>query len=503
MRHTLTWIALILLGLFSGTGSLNGQRTGPTVNRDPAVAGSFYPAGKEALESTLTRLFAAAHPIQPEGVVQTLIVPHAGYTYSGVVAASGYSSIPNTAAYENIFILASSHQEQFNGASVYSAGNYLTPLGEVRVNREIASALIEKNQGIIFYPKAHEQEHSIEVQLPYLQFYFENLPPIVPIVMGSSTVAGARDLARALHPYFTPENLFIISSDFSHYPSYKEAVRIDGLTAEAIARKDPQDFYNTLRRNSREAVPNLVTSSCGWSSILTMLYLADGREDMQITPILYKNSGDSPDGDKERVVGYWAIAGHEPNASDKPFSLGLSDREALLDLSRKTLDSFIERGELPDISVKNLPPALKQPAGAFVSLYAGDRLRGCIGNFGATEPLFYVVQEMTIAAATSDPRFAPVESPELKYIEIEISVLTPLQKINSIEEFELGKHGIYMTKDGKSGTYLPQVASETGWTTEEFLGHCSREKAGLGWEGWKSADLFIYEAIVFREEKKE
>jgi uncharacterized protein (TIGR00296 family) len=110
---------------------------------------------------------------------------------------------------------------------------------------------------------------------------------------------------------------------------------------------------------------------------------------------------------------------------------------------------------------------------------------------------------MTLAAATRDPRFAPVESPELEYIEIEISVLTPLRKINSIEEFELGKHGIYMTKDGKSGTYLPQVASETGWTTEEFLGHCSREKAGLGWEGWKSADLFIYEAVVFREEKKE
>ena len=128
---------------------------------------------------------------------------------------------------------------------------------------------------------------------------------------------------------------------------------------------------------------------------------------------------------------------------------------------------------------------------------------GCIGSFNPSEPLYFVVQEMTIAAATRDPRFAPVEPPELKYISIEISVLTPLKKIDSLEEFQLGKQGIYMRKNGRSGTYLPQVADETGWDTEEFLGHCSRDKAGLGWDGWKSADLYTYEAIVFREETKE
>ena len=106
---------------------------------------------------------------------------------------------------------------------------------------------------------------------------------------------------------------------------------------------------------------------------------------------------------------------------------------------------------------------------------------------------------MTIAAATRDHRFALVEKPELKYIEIEISVLSPLRKISSIDEFELGKHGIYMKKDGHSGTFLPQVADDSGWTTEEFLGHCARDKAGIGWDGWKEAELFVYEAIIFRE----
>ena len=133
----------------------------------------------------------------------------------------------------------------------------------------------------------------------------------------------------------------------------------------------------------------------------------------------------------------------------------------------------------------------------------GDRLRGCIGNFSPGKPLYAVVQEMTIAAATHDNRFAPVESSELPYISIEISVLTPLKKINSIDEFELGRQGIYITKDGRSGTYLPQVAEETGWSKEDFLGHCAREKAGIGWDGWKNADLYVYEAIVFDDGKKQ
>ncbi|MDX2429905.1 MAG: AmmeMemoRadiSam system protein A, partial [Bacteroides sp.] len=204
-----------------------------------------------------------------------------------------------------------------------------------------------------------------------------------------------------------------------------------------------------------------------------------------------------------RVVGYWAIAGSETPPQEQVFGLSEVEKQSLLQISRSTLESFIKTAELPQIDPGILTNALIEPVGAFVTLHMGGRLRGCIGNFTPSEPLYAVVMEMTLAAAVNDGRFAPVEEPELKYIDIEISVMTPLRQISSIDEFELGKHGIYIIKDAKSGTFLPQVAEETGWNKEEFLGHCSRDKAGLGWEGWKEADLYIYEAIIFGEKGKE
>jgi len=176
---------------------VTGQNPGQSVNRNPAVAGAFYPAGKQALELKLERLFSEAEPRNPDGRIRSLIVPHAGYDYSGVVAASAYKSIPADAEYNNVFIIASSHRELFSGASVYSVGNYLTPLGEARVNRQIANELINNNKSIYYYAAAHNREHSIEVQVPFIQFRLQNSPPIIPIVMGTSSAEGARKLAEA------------------------------------------------------------------------------------------------------------------------------------------------------------------------------------------------------------------------------------------------------------------------------------------------------------------
>ena len=230
---------------------------------------------------------------------------------------------------------------------------------------------------------------------------------------------------------------------------------------------------------------------------MTLLYMSEKAEQMSMTPILYRNSGDSPMGEKDRVVGYWAIAGHQ--SIPDQFGLGLSEKEALLSISRRTLESYLTTHEIPVIAQDEIPEILLQPSGAFVSLYKHGQLRGCIGNFLPNEPLYRVVQEMTVAAATRDTRFYPVDQGELENISIEISVLTPLRQIESIDEFKLGRHGIYMRKGGKSGTYLPQVAAQTGWEKEEFLGHCARDKAQIGWDGWKEAELFVYEAIVFGE----
>jgi len=470
----------------------------PGVDRQPVFAGSFYPGSTQALESKLDQLFAGATPKELEGTVRSLIVPHAGYTYSGIVAASGYGSIPRDAGYKNIFIIASSHREYFEGASVYAQGDYLTPLGKAKVNRILARELIDVNKNIWFNAGAHDREHSIEVQVPMIQYYFDKTPPIVPIVIGSSSVSAARDLATALLPYFTPDNLFVISSDFSHFPGYDEAVMVDELTGEAILKNDPELFYITLRKNSNTGVNNLATPCCGWSSVLTLLYMSERSEKMTLTPVMYRNSGDSPMGDKERVVGYWAMAGHEIPPAEDQFVLSDQDKERLLEISRSTLETYLSSNEIPEIAPGE--GILQEKAGAFVSLYKHGQLRGCIGNFTPEIPLYQVVQRMTLAAATRDTRFYPVDPVELEHISIELSVLTPLRKIESVDEFELGRHGIYMQKDGKSGTYLPQVAGDSGWTREEFLGHCANDNAKIGWDGWKEADLYVYEAIVFGEE---
>jgi AmmeMemoRadiSam system protein B/AmmeMemoRadiSam system protein A len=495
-------VVLCLAGMLFFPGPGWSQDSRSETHRRPAYAGSFYPATERQLAAELDGYFKEAQEVRLEGKVRTLIVPHAGYGYSGLVAASGYKSIPADTEYNNIFIIASSHREQFKGASVYSAGNYLTPLGEAKVNREIARQLINSHKNITYNPKAHDREHSIEVQVPFIQHHFKDTPPIVPIVMGSSSLSAARDLAAALLPWFTPDNLFIISSDFSHYPSYKDAQRIDQLTGEAILTKDPESFYSALRNASGQGTPNLATPSCGWSSIMTMLYMADRKDEIAISPVLYRNSGDVPIGDKERVVGYWAIAGHEKAPENTSYSLSLDEKQELLAISRLTLETYLNSGTLAEIDPDPLSTTLRQPAGAFVSLYMGGRLRGCIGNFAPENALYLVVQEMTLAAALNDRRFAPVEASELQYISIEVSVLSPLKPISTIEEFQLGKHGIYIKKGDKSGTFLPQVAQSNGWSKEEFLGHCARDKAGLGYEEWKEADLFVYEAIVFGEDKE-
>ena len=215
------------------------------------------------------------------------------------------------------------------------------------------------------------------------------------------------------------------------------------------------------------------------------------------------NSGDAPIGDRERVVGYFSLALHEKELPvDQIFALSEDDRRDLLTISRFTLDEYISMGEVPELNPDQFSEELQMPAGAFVTLNKNGKLRGCIGLFNPDRPLYKTVQEMTISAATQDYRFQPVRPSELDLLEIEISVLTPLEKIDSINEIMLGRDGIYLVKGSKSGTFLPKVASDTGWTLEEYLGHCARDKAGIGWDGWKEAEIYTFQAIVFQESKE-
>lgn len=469
----------------------------PGADRPPAVAGTFYPGTRGELDAKLTELFSRAVPSPGLTGVVAVIVPHAGYVYSGEVAASGYNAIDRGRKYENIFIIGPSHHVAFEGASVYIAGNFLTPLGTAEVNRELGKKLIRENRLFSDRTDAHEGEHSVEVQVPFLQRILGGNLRIVPIVVGANSPATCRSIAGTLRPYLNDRNLFVISSDFSHYPAYDDAVRTDRKTSGAILTGSPDSLLAAMQRNAEAGVPNLATSLCGWSAVLTLLYMTSGGTGCTFTQIQYKNSGDAPSGERGRVVGYDAIA----VSRGKP-GLSPDEKAALLGIARRTVEDYVFHGSVPPIDAATLPAALRLRCGAFVTLNENGRLRGCIGRFDDDEPLYRVVQLMAAAAASRDDRFDPVARSEVKDLLIEISVLTPLRRIESIDEFEPDRQGIFMRKGNHSGTFLPQVALETHWTKEELLGHCASEKAGIGWNGWKEAELYVYEAIVFGEGEK-
>ena len=181
------------------------------------------------------------------------------------------------------------------------------------------------------------------------------------------------------------------------------------------------------------------------------------------------------------------------------FKLSREDKIQLLRFARNALELYITENSTPNYDEAEINPANLNQMGAFVTLYKNGELRGCIGHIESDIPLYKTIQSLTISSATKDYRFKSVKQDELSSIEIEISVLTPMKKISSINEIEIGRHGIYIKKGFQTGTFLPQVANETGWSVEDFLGRCARDKAHIGWEGWKDADLFTYEALKFSE----
>lgn len=493
---------ILLIIMLSKMFSVKGQNENSSaqLDRKPCVAGQFYPGNAAELRQEIETFFQNAEPPVTDSLL-AIVVPHAGYVFSGQVAASGYNQIDPDKKYDRIFLIGSSHRTYFDGASVYNAGDYITPLGKVKVDLKVADELIRSNKEFSFREDAHASEHSLEVQVPFLQVHMNTDFKIVPIILATQSEKTIKKIAAALKPYFNSRNLFVISSDFSHYPTYKFATEVDHLTAEAIASNSPEKFVEAIQSNEKKNIPQLATSMCGWSSMLAILDITSRMTDIVIQPLEYRNSGDAGYGDKSRVVGYWAITISKKKGDESSFSLTDKDKEDLLGIARETVDSYVRNKNIPDIDTTGFSQALFQHAGAFVTQNTGDNLRGCIGRFNPDIPLYRVVQDMTISAATKDYRFPPVKPDELDNIDIEISVLTPLKKIDSIDEIELGRHGIYIRKGYNSGTFLPQVAESTGWDLEEFLGHCARDKARIGWNGWKDAEIYTYEAIIFDEKE--
>ena len=490
MVKSLTIIIAVMM-----MNTCNGNEAKEPLVRAATQANRFYTGDAKELSDEVDSLLALHVKDRQYEQVAALIVPHAGYYFSGNVAAAAYQSIPDSKEYKRIFLLGPSHHEWLDGVSVNTEFDYYaTPLGNVKVDVETAQKLMEADSVFSYQPKAHDREHCLEVQLPFLQKRLKDVPPIIPIIISTNDFLKLKRIAETLKPYLTEENLFVVSSDFSHYPKYEDACEVDDRTGKAVESGDVEQFIAQLEENARSGVRNLATSACGELAIATlMLMMQDGG--YEVKHLLYQNSGDTDNHDHSRVVGYHAFTIIRKTSQE--FALSDDEKRMLKDIALTSIKDSLDGKRIAQPIFNSQFSILNSKCGAFVSLHKQGRLRGCIGHFGEDVPLYEIVAEMARAAAFEDPRFMPVTKNELDDIDIEISVLTPMRRIQSLDEFELHRNGIYIRKGYRSGTFLPQVADEVNWTKEEFVSHCAQDKAGIGWSGWKDAELYVYEAIVF------
>ena len=460
-------------------------------DREPAVAGSFYPQEKEKLHTLVQQKLQDAHSYQQQNI-NAIIVPHAGYQYSADVAAQAYKTLNKR--YKHIFIIGSSHHTNFNGVSIYDKGDYITPLGKVHVDQKIVKELISTYPFITYKKEAHEKEHTIEVQLPFLQtIYKEDELSIIPIIVATSDIQTIKKLSKSLQRYFNDENLFIISTDLSHFPKQEDAKKVDKELLDALTKNSPNTLIDTIIKNENSKIENLQTSACGWSSLLTLLYMSKD-ENYTYELLKYKNSGESDYGDKDRVVGYASLRVYK---KDNNFYLSYDDKQKLKEIAKLALYKAVLENEKVTITPDSVSKKLKLPLGAFVTLHLNSKLRGCIGRFEPDMPLYQVVIDMAVSASRYDNRFHPVTKDELANIDIEISVLTPRKKILSKDDIVLGRDGIYIEYGSKNGTYLPQVATDMGWSVDQFVSSCCLEKAGIDKKECDKADIYTYQAIIF------
>jgi AmmeMemoRadiSam system protein B/AmmeMemoRadiSam system protein A len=459
--------------------------------RASVIAGSWYPDNPDELAAMVDGFLTQVEPV--DGAPIALIVPHAGYAYSGPVAAYGFKQLEGK-EYDVAVIIAADHQVPLsNPISVWAEGGFATPLGVVPVDEELARALIAADPRITFDPASHEGEHPLEIQLPFLQRVCPDCR-IVPILMGTDDEKSVEALAGALLSTLPGRRAVVIaSSDLSHYPPYDDARTVDGATLAAIETGDPARVRETMDRLMDTGFSNLATCACGEGPILVAMRVAQGLGADTVSVLHYANSGDAPFGDRERVVGYGAVMFWHYTPPD----LTETRREELLKLARAAIAEYLKTGNIPDYETDD--PALTRRAGAFVTLRKGDELRGCIGRLWADKPLYRRVQEMAVAAATSDPRFPPLTAEELDNLNIEVSVLSPLHRVTDIRQIEVGTHGLVIVKAGRQGVLLPQVPVEEGWDREEFLGNLCL-KAGLTLDCWTDQPtLYAFTALVFGE----
>ncbi|HOL71363.1 MAG TPA: AmmeMemoRadiSam system protein B [Bryobacteraceae bacterium] len=466
--------------------------------REPAVAGAFYPADAGELRKMVDALLAR----QPASTVQdpiiALIAPHAGYPYSGAVAARAYALLKGRKP-ERVVVIAPSHVEPFSFASVYDGDAYATPLGAVPVDKAFAAKLAAADRRIRLSSRGHAPvggrgEHAIEVHLPFLQRVLGDFQ-LVPVVMGSHGYADCRALGTAIAKLAAgSDTLIVASTDLSHYHPYDEAVKLDRKVLAAIQDWD----YLSMSRNFESRV----WEACGGAPVVAAMIAAERMGANKAVLLAYANSGDVTK-DRMRVVGYGALAltkSPAARAAAPPFTLAQSDREELLRLARISVETAVREGKLYDYKGTASEP-LMQERGAFVTLKQKGVMRGCVGYPAPMKPLSYTVRDVAALAAVHDRRFPPVTPVELGRLQYEISVLSPFRRVLNVEEIRVGRDGLVIRRGDAEGLLLPQVPVEQGWDRNTFLEQACL-KAGLPPRAWRDeeTDIFSFTAFVFSDE---
>jgi len=470
---------------------------------EPSLAGTWYPGSKKELESMLSKFFNNVELGKNKDIVPFgMISPHAGLVYSGPIAAYGYSLLKN-GNFDTVIIMATSHRYNAGKVSIYNGDKVKSPLGTTKVDKEIAQKLIAANPDFESILQVFTGgENSFETQLPFVQYQLPDAQ-VVPIMTATSDYSLLDDLADVLISILeaTDKKIAIIaSSDMAHFHPYKETVSMDQHTIDLVLSMD----IDKLKQEKRKGKCEL----CGFHAVYPFMKIMKHFGADKPVMLAYMNSADIT-GDKfsSHIVGYSSIVFPESGIQkkDEDSEQGLYSKEEkkyLLDLARNSITYYMENGKRIQPE-KPVYEKLSEERAVFVTLNKQGNLRGCIGHMHAQMPLYKAVSEMAASAAFEDPRFPKVKEKELKDIDIEISVLTPMKQITDWKQIRMGIDGVWIKKGWRSGVFLPQVATDTGWDRVTFLENLCAHKAGLPKDAYKdpNTEIYIYQVEKFSEEE--
>jgi len=465
--------------------------------RPCAVCGAFYPADKKELSAAVDGYMKdAAKPAKPDGGVVGIMVPHAGYVFSARNAASAYLTLQDN--YDTVVIFGSGHTKLTNGALAADEA-YSTPLGTVQVDGEALKKLLKAEPLVELDNEAHKSEHSIEVQLPFLQKVLKKPFKILPLTLNYAGPDSAPCIGAAVAAAVKGKKaLFLLSTDLSHYPDKDIAPLSDRTMLAAMETMDPVTVLLSNEILVSKRIPGLETAMCGASAAAAFLQAVKNAGADTAAALAYSNSAKSPMGEEKRVVGYGTMAFTSSRKKKKTFSLTEGQKKELLSAARRAIaDEF--SGKRPE---NRLSPnsAFNIPAAVFVTLTKDSNLRGCIGTTEPAGTLLDSVGYFARQAAFADHRFPPLGKSELEKVKIEISILTGPEPVSSGKEIKPGMHGVTVERDGHRGLFLPQVWKQLP-DKESFLGELCSQKAGLERDCWKKkgTKLMVFEDYAFSE----